>query len=163
MSFRPILSLDFDGVLHSYTTPWKNARTIPDEPVPGALEFLVAAQDAFQVAIHSSRSHQWLGRAAMKRWLRGHLVAAAGTSYDDCATFLRDHIAESMFADPWADEAAATVRRIVGKISFPLFKPPATVTLDDRALQFTGDWPDLKVLQRFRPWNKVRRAVGEAV
>jgi hypothetical protein len=32
---KPILCLDFDGVLHSYTSGWKGAAVIPDPPVPG--------------------------------------------------------------------------------------------------------------------------------
>ena len=54
-SKKPILSLDFDGVIHSYTSGWQGPRTIPDAPVPGALRFLIEAQRRFQVAIFSSR------------------------------------------------------------------------------------------------------------
>ena len=32
--------LDFDGVIHSYTSGWKGAGVIPDPPVPGAIDFL---------------------------------------------------------------------------------------------------------------------------
>jgi hypothetical protein len=28
------------------------------------------------------------------------------------------------------------------------------VTLDDRAITFTGTWPSMKQLQEFKPWNK---------
>ena len=38
---KPIICLDFDGVIHSYTSGWKGAAVIPDPPVPGALEFIV--------------------------------------------------------------------------------------------------------------------------
>ena len=31
-------TLDFDGVIHAYTSPWTNAETISDGPVPGALD-----------------------------------------------------------------------------------------------------------------------------
>ena len=41
---KPILCLDFDGVIHSYTSGWKGARIILDPPVPGALDFILAAQ-----------------------------------------------------------------------------------------------------------------------
>ena len=32
---KPIVVLDFDGVIHSYKSGWKGADVIPDEPVPG--------------------------------------------------------------------------------------------------------------------------------
>jgi hypothetical protein len=44
--------------------------------------------------------------------------------------------------------------QIVNQLEFPMHKPPALVTLDDRALTFTGIWPDLAELRAFRPWNK---------
>ena len=37
---KPILCLDFDGVIHSYASGWKGADVIPDAAVPGAMEFL---------------------------------------------------------------------------------------------------------------------------
>ncbi len=37
---KPILCLDFDGVIHSYTSGWKGADVIPDPPVEGAMQFI---------------------------------------------------------------------------------------------------------------------------
>ena len=62
---KPILCLDFDGVIHSYTSGWKGADVIPDPPVPGAMAFLWDATDHFRVAIFSSRSNQPGGMKAM--------------------------------------------------------------------------------------------------
>lgn len=33
-------------------------------------------------------------------------------------------------------------------------KEPATVMIDDRAIQFVGEWPDIDSLVNFTPWNK---------
>ncbi|MCF6194347.1 MAG: hypothetical protein L3J46_08455 [Kangiellaceae bacterium] len=38
-------------------------------------------------------------------------------------------------------------------ISFPSSKPPAHVSIDDRALTFSGVWPEIEMLKQFRPWN----------
>ena len=66
---RPILCMDFDGVIHSYTSGWLGADVIPDPPVEGALEFLEEAVKHFEVCIFSSRSHQEGGIDAMRTWL----------------------------------------------------------------------------------------------
>ena len=66
---KPILCLDFDGVIHSYTSGWKGADVIPDPPVPGAIEFIFRALPHFTVAIYSSRSGQEGGIDAMREWL----------------------------------------------------------------------------------------------
>lgn len=41
-----------------------------------------------------------------------------------------------------------------GALQWPQEKPAAFITIDDRALTFTGMWPSIKTLQAFKPWNK---------
>ena len=127
---KPILCLDFDGVIHSYASGWKGADVIPDPPVPGALAFIVSAMGRFTVAIFSSRSCQPGGLQAMREWLGYWSVDPTHGMPGDF-----DHGA-------W------------GAIQWPLEKPPALVTLDDRAVTFTGQWPSLDDLAAFKPWNK---------
>lgn len=45
---------------------------------------------------------------------------------------------------------------ILKSITFPTEKPPAMVTIDDRALRFTGEWSDFdpQKLLKLKPWNK---------
>jgi hypothetical protein len=42
----------------------------------------------------------------------------------------------------------------VAQLHFPEHKPPAFVTLDDRAITFTGAWPSVPVLRAFQPWTR---------
>jgi hypothetical protein len=126
---KPILVLDFDGVIHSYASGWQGADTIPDPPVDGAMEFLFNAVNHFRVAIFSSRSNKRGGRKAMQKWLDKHLRNYFGAHLT---------VADDIFCQiEWTTE-----------------KPPAMITIDDRALTFTGEWPDMKTLVNFRPWNK---------
>ena len=69
---KRILCLDFDGVCHSYTSGWKGAHIIPDDPVPGMWEFLNDAIMVFEVHIFSSRRNQEGGIEAMKTWFAFH-------------------------------------------------------------------------------------------
>lgn len=134
---KPILCLDFDGVIHSYTSGWKGARNIPDDPVPGALDFMQDALIAgWDVVIHSSRARYFGGISAMRHWLAKHATNA------------------QWFESGMGHQGLEDVR-------FTRWKPPALVTIDDRAVTFTGEWPRLDTLRAFRPWNK-RDAVASA-
>jgi hypothetical protein len=151
---KPILCLDFDGVLHSYTSGWQGACTIPDAPVPGAMAFLLAVMASFDVAIFSSRSRYWFARWAMKRWLRQHLVAYFESAVQTGATF--DHmlaLGYSIGMDPWSSELEAFADYLVRRLRFPTEKPPAFLTIDDRAITFKGTWPEMWQLESFKPWN----------
>lgn len=129
MTDKPILCLDFDGVIHSYSSGWKGADVIPDPPVPGALAFLREAVKHFRVAIFSSRSGLPGGGPAMRTWLGHHILK------EEAITDLGD--------PPW-----------FAAIEWPTQKPPAFVTIDDRAITFTGKWPSMEELKAFKPWNK---------
>ena len=53
---KPILCLDFDGVIHSYTSGWQGAGVAADPPVKGTLEYLIEVTKYYRVMIYSSRS-----------------------------------------------------------------------------------------------------------
>lgn len=147
------LCLDFDGVIHSYSSGWKGPRAIPDAPVAGALEFIVRSLRDWQLAIYSSRSGHLFGRWAMRRWLTAELIKA-GQHPDTTPQWWWDRICETAFADPWDDEVAWAAQKVVREIQWPRSKPPAFVSIDDRALTFTGTWPSSDSLKAFKPWNK---------
>lgn len=127
MKRNPILCLDFDGVIHSYTSGWKGCDTIPDPPVEGSIAFMLGALRLFDVVIFSSRSGDPDGLAAMKRWLR-------------------EHSGQCWYETPDGPG--------IESVRFVTEKPPAHVTIDDRAITFDGSWPSLQQLLSFRPWNK---------
>lgn len=71
LSLRGPLCVDFDGVVHSYTTPYMGPTVIPDPPVPGAFAFLRALlQEGWHVYIFTTRCHEGGSRAidAMREW-----------------------------------------------------------------------------------------------
>jgi hypothetical protein len=125
---RKTISVDFDGVLHSYTSRWQGPTLIPDLPVPRAIEFLRKTTKQYDVAIFSSRSHQPGGIAAMTDWLNFHGLPRE-----------------------W----------IAANLTFPSVKPPAHVTLDDRAIQFTGRFPSLAEIDAFQPWNRLENSLTD--
>lgn len=127
---KPILCLDFDGVIHSYTSGWQGAGVANDPPVQGTLDFLWEATRHFKVAIYSSRSKSLAGRACMKRFMCKHFAVSTTFSPDHTQDFLHE------------------------EFSYPWFKPSAFITIDDRALTFDGSWPSVEALLAFKPWNK---------
>lgn len=121
---KPILCLDFDGVVHDYKGGWQGADVVTGGLVPGFCAFMNEVSNRFTVHIFSSRSHQEGGREAMQAWLCVQLQELGTIPW-------------------WFDD-----------IQWPEVKPPAMITLDDRGLTFTGEWPSLETLLAFRPWNR---------
>lgn len=130
--FKKIICIDFDGVIHGYSRGWQKGR-IYDEPVPGSMEFLLSmiSDNRFKVAIYSSRSKTPDLLKDMRDWLFDELFVAS--SYPT-----REMFYEEVFY----------------KIFFPIKKPAAWLTIDDRAICFTGSFPSLDEIDGFTPWNK---------
>jgi trehalose-6-phosphatase len=63
------IALDFDGVIHSYTSGWTSAADIPDAPVEGAKEAIAELRKEYSVAIYSARAGQPGGKEAIEKWL----------------------------------------------------------------------------------------------
>jgi len=119
-SAKRTLAVDFDGVIHSYKQPWKGPAVIPDPPIPGAIEWLRAASERFQIMIFSARCNSDEGITAMINWLRSWGVPDA----------------------------------VLKEFIFEPGKPSAFAFIDDRAIQFLGDFTELPVtdLGKFKPW-----------
>ncbi len=69
MKKRYTIAVDFDGVIHSYTSPWVDAETIPDEPVEGAIEWLTEISETFDIIIFTTRGATEAGRTAVAKYI----------------------------------------------------------------------------------------------
>lgn len=133
--FTPTIAVDFDGVIHSYTSGWMGAHVIPDPPVEGAIEFLsYLCNDGIgaNVVIFSSRAKTWRGRRAIRAWLYEH----SGPHWQE----------------NWQYQG-------IESIKITSVKPAASVYIDDRAHRFEGTFPALdrksiKAMVDRKPWNK---------
>lgn len=129
------IAVDFDGVIHSYTSKWVSADVIPDPPVRGAIEWLTEMDKRFRVVIFTTRGKTHDGRLAVRDWLVEHGFYGAG----------RVGPTSNPQVDDYEVEITAT-------------KPPALIYLDDRAVRFDGEnFPTADEIHReFVPWNKRR-------
>jgi len=148
---KPNLLVDFDGVIHRYVSEWRGPARIPDPPVPGAIKFLCEAQEYFRVCIYSSRSCQFLGKWAMKRWIRKHFIYQVLWQNNEALmhwTIQGGNNPESK------TEVRKAANRLVKSLRFPTNKPRAFLTIDDRCVCFTGHFLRPSELINFKPWNK---------
>lgn len=132
---NPIVLVDFDGVIHSYSSGWQGADVVGDPPVRGAIDWLVEhlpipepisamgpPYTGPEVQIYSSRSRQSGGVKAMQEWL------------------VRNGLHRAYISE--------------GILKFPTQKPAAFLTIDDRAICFDGRFPTSEEMMAFKPWNK---------
>ena len=64
---RKKLCLDFDGVLHAYSKGWHDG-TIYDDPVPGAVEAVLALHERYDIVISTCRQDL----DAIREWMIEH-------------------------------------------------------------------------------------------
>jgi hypothetical protein len=135
------ICLDFDGVIHSYTSGWGDgAHVVADAPVEGAISAIWGyIASGLSVAIYSARSAQPGGIEAMKAWLA---TAEEEWKAPEPGSVMPKRV---VYSD----------KSLVEHIQFPIHKPAAKVYYDDRGVRFDGNFlsPDeLRAL--FTPWNK---------
>lgn len=129
---KPILCLDFDGVIHSYEHGWQDGK-LYGTVTPGFFTWANRAEKDFRLVIHSSRAADLQQRAAMWRWLLKHWKV-------------------------WQDTNPGLFT--LDALAIVAMKPPAFLTIDDRCIQFNGNWGNFNPtdLLNFRTW----REKGEA-
>lgn len=119
------IAVDFDGVIHAYTSPWRGSSMyIDDAPVPGSIEWLTAMVETHDVFVFSCR----------------------------LLDTKRDHVANAMRV--WL-LAHGCPRYVAEALIFTHEKPHADVYLDDRAMRFEGTFPTREEIAAASvPWNK---------
>lgn len=131
---KPQLCIDFDGVIHSYEKGWQGGD-LYGSVVPGFFEWAEKASKHFKLVVYSSRSKSPTLLLRMQMWL---------------AWQQKDWVANGGQFE--SDEPVV--------LEFAHEKPPAWLTIDDRALQFKGDWsaPELspESMRAFRPWTQCK-------
>jgi hypothetical protein len=130
---KPTICIDFDGVIHSYEKGWCNGN-IYGTVTPGFFEWASVMRKHFLLVIYSSRSKDVDMKAAMWHWLKnqwGQWAHGSGRPFN--------HEVDVSYAD----------------FEFASEKPPAFMTIDDRAICFDGDWSKItpESIFNFKPWN----------
>ena len=126
--YKSTICVDFDGVIHSYTSGWQGASRITDPPVPGAFKFLHDCLSAFdEVYIFSTRCRGTRGRAAIKNWIKNN---SAMLWYSDISG------------------------RGLECLEYSNTKVAALVYVDDRGFRFEGEFPSANYLRSLMPWWK---------
>lgn len=125
-TFRPTICIDFDGVIHSYDNGWQGG-VIYGHVVPGFFEWAEKAAKCFRLVVYSSRSAIQVQVDAMSMWMLDRYTVWHGSPDGFSQLF-----------------------------EFASEKPPAWVTIDDRAIRFDGDWSAAELqpeaIAIFLPW-----------
>ena len=129
--FKPTICIDFDGVIHSYERGWQDG-VIYGSVVPGFFEWVERVRYRFNLIVYSSRSKSDDGVMAMGLWLHEQ-------------------------RNQWIKDGGQRDPGEPLTMEFAHEKPAAWLTIDDRAICFTGDWSAAELsadaLRSFKPWN----------
>jgi hypothetical protein len=130
---KPILCIDFDNTIREYNLGWKNGE-LYGNVLPEFFKWAEKAKEKFQLVVYSSRSKD--------EKLRKEMI---GYMYDQLTIYHGGYA-------PVMEELS------INDFEFYAEKPPAFLTIDDRAITFQGDWTanDLQPeeLIKFKPWDK---------
>ena len=138
---KPILCIDFDGVIHDYKKGWQNGE-IYGRVTEGFWEWAMEASKLFSLVVYSSRSKTLEMRNDMEVWIGLKYLDWKASS--DCLHYVQKSVDNIRTVSEFSMEYASE-------------KPPAFLTIDDRALTFHGSWNDGHLdperLRAFKPWN----------
>lgn len=129
MANKKAVVLDFDGVIHSYTTKFKFPWIISDPPVDGTMEWIHENANKLTIRILSTRNSNKRGLEAMKKYILENGIEKCGDDFIESFKKLR-------FVDPSKG------------------KPKGQLYIDDRGFHFEGTFPSLEYIENFKAWNK---------
>ena len=109
-SNRPVIAVDFDGVIHGYSEGWKDG-SIYDEPMPGCKNALDILAKKYYILIWSTRNYD--------RVIKGE---AQSNQVEDIKAYLEKYQIsyDEIYTDP--------------------NKPMCELFIDDNAYRFDKDW-----------------------
>jgi hypothetical protein len=157
--------IDFDGVVHDYRYGWDQGR-IRGEVVPGFFKWAYAASQKFLLAIYSTRSKAPDQLEAMMGFMvHGFLVHARREDWSWWVETATTKVPGLSYLCPMHRFRFQDLRRPPAPdhrdkfdIVYVAEKPISFLTIDDRAVQFQGDWADPalnpEALAAFKPWNQ---------
>lgn len=167
---QPVVAVDFDGVIHGFTTPFEHALVIADPPVPGAIEWLGRLLDSgWRVILHTARltsgvpaplGHEQVDVtsrvAAIRTWFLLHGGLLGGETFDRLEVWTAGG---KPHADVYVDDKALryeggmfpTVEHLqYASVSWAK-RPKPRSAWDDPA-GFSGD-ALRRVMEEARPWS----------
>ena len=119
------LIVDFDGVLHWYREGWKDG-SIYDEPVPGARQAMEELIEiGYKIVIFSTRAFDRTVKGVFEPSQKGEMIDWLNRYQIPCHDIWQEH-----------------------------GKPMGHAYLDDRAIQFRGNWREsIQSIQTFKAWS----------
>lgn len=131
---NPIICVDFDGVIHSYISGWQGADVISDTPVNGAIDWI----------INHLPIPDEMGIAGPYEGPEVQIYSARSGQSGGIKAMQEWFIKHGLPRCYITDDV----------LKFPKTKPPAFLTLDDRAICFTGKFPTNEEMLGFQSWQK---------
>jgi hypothetical protein len=155
---KMILAIDFDGVIHDYKKGWQGGE-LYGHATCGWFEWYLHVSKRFDIVIHTSRAVDDLGCLEVVDWLNREYAAwreHGSKGYPDNAS---EQLHDWLLAR--REELPRPLpERIIWQVQAT--KPPAYLSIDDRAVRFDGDWSadsvSMSALYRFRTWSDPRRS-----
>lgn len=153
------ICFDFDGVIHSFVSPWLGDAVIPDPPVAGCRETLALIKNiGAAIVVHSHRCRSLAGREAIAAYMGRHqMIVDEIVEHKPVADLYVDDRAVP-FQGGW-QEILAAIYQAKSRASMMTATPSELIQLHLHARDgqegFTCDWPAILRNCRENQLNRV--------